>query len=223
MTPDIYDVLTYPQKGRNEKLNRALDNIGVNLIPFGKEKIFGVPVLGKGWSSVVIYGIFDNKESAIKIQRVDSNRISLEREATFLEVVNRYGIGPTLYYKGDGFLILEYLKGIPIREAPVRKEHIISFLEQCHKLDLLEIDHGQIQGGKHLIIGENCWIIDFEKTGYRTPKNVSSLISELFLKKTEFASRMRSQFCSSREELIEAVHTYKENFDLTSVLMRLPF
>jgi putative serine/threonine protein kinase len=221
MASDIYDVLNYPQRGRNETLKRALDTLGVELIPFGKEKIFGVPVLGKGWSSVVIYGIFGNKESAVKVQRVDSNRISLRREASFLEIVNKYGIGPIIYYKGKGFLIMEYLNGTPIREAPVRKEHIISFLEQCHKLDLLKVDHGQIQGGKHLIIGENCWIIDFEKTGYRTPRNVSSLISELFLKRTEFARRMKSQFGINREELIGATHKYKENLDLKSILTRL--
>ena len=223
MASDIYDILNYPEKGRNKTLERALEKLGVELIPFGKKEISGVPVLGKGWSSVVVYGMFNKKRVAVKIQRKDSPRISLGKEASFLRITNEYNIGPTLYYEGDNFLVLEYIDGKPIKEAEAKKEHVLSFLEQCHKLDLLRIDHGQIQGGKHLIIGEPCCIIDFEKAGYRTPKNVSSLISELFLKKTQFAQRMRSQFSIDEKELIEATHTYKKGLDLDLILNVLYF
>lgn len=219
--PDIYDVLCYPERGRNKKLKETFDNLGVDLIPFGEKRIFGVPVLGKGWSSVVVYGRFHNKKVAVKIQRTDSNRISLGREAFFLRITNRYRIGPHLYYEGDNFLILEYLDGIPIKKVPIRKSDILSFFEQCHKLDLLKIDHGQIQGGKHLIIGKKCWIIDFEKAGHRTPRNVSSFVSEVFLKKTKYAKEVTSAFRIDRERLIEATRQYKKTFDITSVLNAL--
>ena len=221
MTPDIYDVLNYPERGNPRKLKKTFDNLGIELIPFGKKRIFGVPVLGKGWSSVVIYGVFKDREVAVKVQRTDSNRISLQKEASFLKIVNKYNIGPTLYHGGENFLIMEYIKGVPIREAQVEKEHVLSFLKQCHNLDVLKIDHGQVQGGKHLLIGEKCWIIDFEKAGYRTPRNVSSLVSELFLKKTHFARRMKSTFHIDTDHLIEAVHTYKQGFDIEFVLNAL--
>ncbi len=221
MARDIYEILNYPQEGKNEILMEALENLGVELIPFGKKKIFGVPVLGKGWCSLVICGVFDNKKIAVKIQRKDSHRSSLRREASFLRVANKYGIGPTLYFEGSGFLMLEYLEGTPIRESIVKKREVLSFLDQCHVLDELKIDHGQIQGGKHLIVGKGCYIIDFEKAGYRTPRNVSYLISELFLKKTEFAQRMRSEFGTNIEGLIGAVQEYKQDFDLTLLLNAL--
>ncbi|KYK38882.1 MAG: hypothetical protein AYK18_00450 [Theionarchaea archaeon DG-70] len=213
MTPDIYDVLNYPQRKKNKELEHVFDNLGVELIPFGEKKIFGVPVLGKGWSSIVIYGMFRGKKAAVKIQRADSHRISLKREASFLRIVNEHEIGPVLYHEGENFLIMEYLEGIPIRETVIEKKHIISFFEQCNVLDLLKIDHSQIQGGKHLIVGEKCWIIDFEKAGYRTPRNVSSLISELFLKKTAFARELKARFCIDKDYLIAAIRQYKHCFD----------
>jgi putative serine/threonine protein kinase len=221
MAPDVRDVLNYPERGRNKNLEHIFDDLGVELTPFGEKKIFGVPVLGKGWSSIVIYGIYKKKEVAVKIQRTDSNRISLGREASFLRITNTYRIGPTLYYEGGSFLLLEYITGVPIRKTSAKKEDIVSFLEQCHRLDLLGIDHGQIQGGKHLIIGKKCWIIDFEKAGYRTPRNVSSLISEIFLRETENAYNLRSACTVNKPELIGAVREYKKTHDLTPVLRAL--
>jgi putative serine/threonine protein kinase len=204
MTLTVYDVLSYPERGRNRELERTFKHLGVELIPFGKNRISGIPVLGKGWSSLVVYGIFDNNKVAVKIQRKDSHRISLAREASILRVINNYGIGPLLYVEGNNFLILEYVDGDPVREAHIGREHILSFLEQCHQLDLLKIDHGQIQGGKHLLVGKKSSIIDFEKAGYRTPRNVTSLISELFLRRTE--------------RLIDATHNYKKNFDIRVIV-----
>jgi putative serine/threonine protein kinase len=218
VNPDIYSILNYPCKERNVQLERTLASLGITLLPFGKSTLWGVPVLGKGWSSIVVYGTQEEKEVAIKIQRKDSHRLSLSREALFLRMVNEKGIGPTLYHEGKDFLVLEYVEGVPLRDIPVQPVHVRSFLEQCHTLDLLTVDHGQIQGGKHLIIGEKCWIIDFEKAGFRAPQNVSSLVSELFLRKTEHASRMRSQFCTSPESLIEITREYKKTHDLTPLL-----
>lgn len=196
-------------------MKQELDTLGVELLPFGRKKIFGVPVLGKGWSSIVLYGLYNDRNVAVKIQRTDSNRISLGREAHFLKIVNNYNIGPTLYHQGENFLVLQYFKGTPIREAPAKKEHIKSFFQQCHILDLLKIDHGQIQGGKHLIINKKCHIIDFEKAGYRTPRNVSALVSELFLKKTAFARQLASSFSIDSPTVIKAAHQYKSTYDIT--------
>ena len=218
MTPDVFDVLNYPEKGRNTDLERTFKHLGVELIPFGENRISGIPILGKGWSSLVVYGIFHSKKVAVKIQRKDSHRSSLAREASILRIINSYGIGPLLYVEGNNFLVLEYVDGDPIREASIGKEHILSFLEQCHQLDLLKIDHGQIQGGKHLLIGKKSWIIDFEKAGYRTPRNVTSFISELFLKRTVFAQRMSLDYGINQEELREITHNYKKNFDINDIV-----
>lgn len=214
MAITIHDVLTYPKKGRNEELLRVLGDLGIELIPFGKKEIFGVPVLGKGWSSIVILGILREKKVVVKIQRTDSNRISLGREASFLKIVNSHGIGPTLYHEGENFLVMEYVAGNPIREVSVERGHVLSFLDQCHRLDLLGIDHGQIQGGKHLLIGEKCWIIDFEKAGIRTPKNVSSLISELFLR------TLKTQDIDPKK-IKETLSDYKKNNNIRPVLRAL--
>jgi putative serine/threonine protein kinase len=218
----IHDVLTYPERKRDTSLEEELDYTGVELIPRGTKKVYGIPVLGKGWSSIVIYGVYHGTGVAVKIQRKDSPRRSLQREAFFLNVVNKHQIGPQLYYAGDSFLILEYIHGTPIREADVEREHITSFLGQCHTLDMLKIDHGQIQGGKHLLVGDReCSIIDFEKAGYRTCQNVSSLMSELFLKKTQCAHRLRLRFGINKQDLITAVHNYKHGFDIKEIMQVL--
>jgi len=217
MPPDIYDILNYPHRERREELIHVFDDLGVNLEPRGEKKIFGIPVLGKGWSSLVIYGTYHGTDVAVKIQRTDSHRISLSREAQFLRTVNAQGIGPILYHEGPSFLILEYIRGDTIHETPIRKEHIFSFFHQCHQLDRLGIDHGQIQGGKHLIIGEKCWIIDFEKAGWRTPRNVTSLGSELLLKNTGTAKSMRDFFRVDRTSLVAAFSQYKRDYNMESI------
>jgi putative serine/threonine protein kinase len=221
MVHDIYDILDYPHEGTRTELVTQLDELGVTLMPKGKKNIFGIPVLGKGWSSLVVYGIYAEKEVAVKIQRRDSHRISLSREASFLRIVNAHGIGPTLYHEGLSFLLLEYIQGDIIHEASMNRTHVLSFFNQCHQLDRLSIDHGQIQGGKHLIIGEKCWIIDFEKAGWRKPRNVTSLGSELFLKKTDFARTIRELFGVDHHTLLTAFNQYKRDYNIDRILHKL--
>ncbi|MBU7030953.1 MAG: serine/threonine protein kinase [Theionarchaea archaeon] len=221
MPSDIYDVLSYPKRERNNELIREFNELGLTLLPQGQKRVFGIPILGKGWSSLVMYGKYHGREVAVKIQRRDSNRISLSREAIFLRLANAHRIGPTLLFEGTSFLILEYITGNVIHEASVKKEHILSFFRQCHLLDNMGIDHGQIQGGKHLIIGRKCWIIDFEKAGWRIPRNVNSLGSEVFLKKTRFAQSMRALFRVDRTTLISAFNEYKKDFNMDRILETL--
>lgn len=221
MPSDIYDVLSYPKREKNNELVQEFNELGLTLLPLGQKRVFGIPILGKGWSSLVIYGKYHDTEVAVKIQRRDSNRRSLSREAAFLKMVNAHGIGPILFHEGTSFLILEYITGDIMHEASVKKEHILSFFQQCHLLDSMGIDHGQIQGGKHLIIGRKCWIIDFEKAGWRIPRNVSSLGSEVFLKKTRFARSMRTLFRVDRTTLISAFNEYKKDFNMDRILKSL--
>ncbi|HIP84112.1 MAG TPA: serine/threonine protein kinase [Methanothermococcus okinawensis] len=146
-------------------------------------------VLGKGHRGVVFKGIYRNREVAIKVPRVDAKNTIYE-EGLILKEVNNLNIGPKLYIFSRDYLIMEYVKGITLKEYISRGEidreeylHIIKeVLKQCLRLDIHRIDHGEIQGGKHIIIRyPQVYLIDFGsgKVG-RTPCNFTSAVSLFF-------------------------------------------
>ena len=67
-----------------------------------------------------VYCIFN---LAIKIERKDSNAINrIKNEAKVLKIINNHNIGPRLFFKGDSFIVMEYIKG----------ERILDFIVGVH-------------------------------------------------------------------------------------------
>ena len=59
-----------------------------------------------------------------------------------------------------------------------------ALLNQCRKLDIMGIDHGQLSNlRKHAVIAEGRpWLIDFESAGTsRRPRNVTTAAQYLFV------------------------------------------
>jgi len=170
----------------------------------------------KGTTSLVFIGNTKGKKVIIKLERPDSPRKNFKREAEILKILEGKEITPRLVdygvFEGKEFLVREFAEGEPLLYATPQKKHLLQILEKTYQLDVLGIDHGQIQGGKHIIIGDNVWIIDFEKAGFRKPKNVTSAMAMIFLNNNVIAKRVREKFHLDQNflnSLREALREYK--------------
>ncbi|HIQ39185.1 MAG TPA: serine/threonine protein kinase [Methanothermococcus okinawensis] len=177
-------------------------------------------ILGKGHRGVVFKGLYKSKKVAIKVPRVDAKNTIYE-EGCILKEVNTLNIGPKLYVFSKDYLIMEYIEGISLKnyistEGIEREEYIKiikEVLKQCIRLDIHGIDHGEIQGGKHIIIRESSkvYIIDFgsAKIG-RTPRNFSSAVSLFFGK--SYIGRRTCEILNVSEVEIEKIRKFVRSY-----------
>jgi putative serine/threonine protein kinase len=195
-TPYIL-VLTYPRISLPAARSRIrqLERLGVEELIFeGRARIGRLGILGLGTVGVVVRARAGGAVLALKIRRTDANRPDMEQEARITSMANRLGIGPTVYGRTKDFMLMklldyveleEWLRGLHgqgTREAARIMVH--SILNQCRKLDIMGIDHGQLSNlRKHAVVAEGVpWIVDFESAGTRRkPKNVTTAAQYLFI------------------------------------------
>jgi len=195
-TPYI-NVLTYPKISLRSARSRIgqLKKLGVDELIFqGHARIGRLGVLGIGTVGVVVAARTGGELRALKIRRTDANRPNMEEEARIASLANKVRIGPTVYSHTKDLIVMKLLdyveleewlrslKGKGAREAARRMVH--SILNQCRKLDIMGIDHGQLSNlRKHTVVAEGVpWIIDFESAGTnRKPKNVTTAAQYLFI------------------------------------------
>ncbi|WP_457753575.1 serine/threonine protein kinase [Thermococcus sp.] len=183
----------------------------------------------KGTTSLIFIGRYREKRVIVKLERKDAPRKNFKREAEILKLLEGHEIAPRLIdyesFEGKDYLVRGFAEGEPLLYADVEKHHLIEIAKKAHKLDVLGIDHGQIQGGKHIIIGKSVWIIDFEKASTRRkPKNLTSAMAMLFLNENAISKRIREKFEINIEflsELRKALKEYKENRDIERILSLL--
>jgi putative serine/threonine protein kinase len=197
-------------KGYNEIIRNILnEEILKKLI---EEGIIFKEVVGKGHRGVVLRGEFDGKDVAIKIPRKDAPKNTTFHEGKMLEIVNKIGIGPKVYKYSNDYLITEFIDGVELRYYVENltkndKEKLLKIIEeilrQCFRLDLIGIDHGEIQGGKHILINKDnkAYIIDFDKADIRFLRNFTSAISLLF-GESPLSKRVREILDVSDEEVM---------------------
>ena len=118
----------------------------------------------------------------IKTKRKDSKAIGrIKNEGNWLRRLNKYGIGPRIYYFNDKFLICNFIRGERILDyfkkgsLDEKKKVIKEVLRQCRILDKLKVDKFEMHHPlKHVIIGRKVVLIDFERCKYSSkPKNVT--------------------------------------------------
>ncbi|QDA30345.1 serine/threonine protein kinase [Thermococcus indicus] len=179
----------------------------------------------KGTTSLIFCARLDEKNVIIKLQRPDSPRQNFAREAEIIRAVEPFRITPPLVaygvFEGLEYLVREFAEGEIIFHADLEKRHIFEIVEKTALLDRLGLDHGQIQGGKHVIVGERVWLIDFEKSGWRKPKNLTSAMAMVFLNDNHISRRVREKFGVDRaflEEMREEVRNYKRTGKLSGLL-----
>ena len=167
-----------------------------------------IDFVGKGHRGVVFKGIYidennnknnNNKNNknenkkiiALKVHRLNSKN-TIINEGNILLQTNKFSVGPKLYKYSENYLIMDYLEGINLKDYLYKSKNINkknlqnivhNTLKQCLKLDLHNIDHTEIQGGKHIIVGENGAIklLDFDKSKITSkPHNFTSAVSLFF-------------------------------------------
>ena len=199
LSPELFDIISYPRFNASEYLERIseIQSLGVkSIISRGRLKIGKLLIAGKGTVSLVLRSkSCDNKVCALKIRRIDSNRLDLHQEAQLHTTANTAGIGPKILAHTKNIILMEFIEGssiidwvnldIKTADSETILEIVSDILVQCHKLDKLHLDHGQLHYlNHHVIISESfrATILDFESASYlRRTSNVTSASNSLFL------------------------------------------
>ncbi len=226
-------VLCYPKASEAEVKGRIVElrEHGVKAVEFaGEASAFNVPVLGKGFVGVVVIAHLNGQRVALKIRRVDADRLGLQDEAQMLSKANAVQVGPRLIGVSSNFLLMQLIDGATLPEwldAHKEQAHVRGVvnevLEQCWRLDSAGLDHGELsKAPKHIIVDKQLqpWIVDFESASVnRKPANVTSICQFLFTSGGGVAKAVAEVLgARNREEIISALRTYKhdktrKNFD----------
>jgi putative serine/threonine protein kinase len=190
-------VLTYPRISLRSARARVkqMQGLGVTELVFeGHTRIGRLGILGLGTVGVVVRAVAGGRLCALKIRRTDANRPDMEDEVRITNLANRVGIGPEVYAHSKDMMLMKLLESQELSDwlksrrgrgtrADVRAL-IHSLLNQCRKLDIMGIDHGQLSNlRKHAVVADGVpWIIDFESASTeRRPRNVTTAAQYLFV------------------------------------------
>ena len=195
-TPYV-QVLTYPRISLRAARSRIrqLQKLGVDEVIFeGRAKVGRLGILGLGTVGIVVRARRGDIPCALKIRRIDANRPNMDEEVRITTLANRVGIGPEVYGHSKDMILMKLLDYLEIGDwvsnlagRGTRDEArymVHSLLNQCRKLDIMGIDHGQLSNlRKHAVVAEGRpWIIDFESSGTeRRARNVTTAAQYLFV------------------------------------------
>ena len=200
-SPIISKLISYPKLDLYEYHKRISDiyRIGVkDAILEGPTRLCELNILGKGHSGIVLkVNGYSEKNMALKIRRLDSRRKDSLNEVNNQKLANVIEIGPQIIDNTDDLILMELItgKGIsdwlddPSNFNLDNSKKIINIvneiLEQCYRLDVLNLDHGELTRiDKHVMVSEynQISIIDFESSSTkRKPSNVTSASQALLL------------------------------------------
>ena len=224
--PPYSDIWVYPKgtKAQIKSRIKELKSLGVESISFqGELQVGTINILGKGYVGIVVLGKLGRKKVAVKIRRNDSPRKNLKKEAKLLQITNRCGVGPKLIDFSKNFLVMEYLEGEKIgkwvsdsktklRSSQI-KTVIKKVLEDCYKLDMIGLDHGELSRmPKHVIVGKKITIIDFESSSMeRRVSNVTSATQAFFIGSGISKTVKRVYKIPEKKKIINVLRRYKQD------------
>ncbi|MCP8309167.1 MAG: serine/threonine protein kinase [archaeon] len=236
LVKELYvNVLCYPKPDFETAIKRIneLKLLKVKSVLFeGKIKIGKLGVVGKGCVSIVVKALTDFGVFALKIRRMDANRISMKREAEMHLMANSVNVGPKLFGVTENFLLMEFIEGYSILEWLKRIEEqsvervrkvLKELLDKCYALDKLGLDHGELSDPKkHVIISEKPVIIDFESASIsRRVANLTKIMQYLFIG-GPMAKKLRQILGIEDEKIIiDSIKNYKEEKDQENYLKLL--
>ncbi len=215
-------VLTYPYADEGEARRRIVELalLGVRRLSFeGPVELWGLRVLAKGTTSVVVKGEAFGIDVAVKARRLDANRPSLLAEAERLRLANRVGVGPRLLAASRNFLVWRYVEGVPLEEWALGAEPdelravARKLIEQALALDSVGLVHMELSRlGDHVLVTPTLGVVifDFETASTASSKsNVTQILQGLFVRESEVSRRFRLALGVTREEALEAARAYK--------------
>ena len=225
-TPYV-QVLTYPHISLREAKSRVrqLRSLGVEEVIFeGHAKVGRLGILGLGTVGIVVKARAKGTLFALKIRRTDANRPDMEEEVRITLLANRIGAGPDVFGHTRDMILMKLLEAKEISEwlKDIRgrgsrdevRAMVHSLLNQCRKLDIMGIDHGQLSNlRKHAVIAEGKpWLIDFESAGTsRKPRNVTTAAQYLFVGGAIAPAMRRAVGLRETESLKELLGRYKRD------------
>lgn len=218
-------VVCYPRANRAEIRERIneLDKLGVESVEFsGRSSAFTLRVIGKGYVGIVVAALVHGKKYALKMQRVDSDRESLEHEAELLSKANSVEVGPKFLAVSKHFLLMQLIEGDLLEawlqthnEKAIVRIILTEILEQCYRLDEIGLDHGELsKAPKHLLVdkSDKPFIVDFETASTkRNASNVTSVCQFLFQGNSDVCKAI-AQILGPRNKahLVAALRKYRK-------------
>ncbi|MBI5066370.1 methyltransferase [Candidatus Woesearchaeota archaeon] len=155
-----------------------------------KEEVTNISYFTKGKRGVIYKGKYKGEIVCIKVKRKESEAIErIKTEIKFIQALNRHGIGPTYLFSDEEFLVYRFIPGKYVEEffETAEKEKIrkvlLEVLKQCFIMDKLGINKEEMHHPvKHVIIGKQIKLIDFERCHYtEDPKNVSQFMQYIMM------------------------------------------
>jgi len=235
-------IIGYPKATKKQIKARIIElkKLGIQNVSFqGQSKIGSLSILGKGYVGIVVLARIQNKLVAVKIRRTDTSRTNMTKEAKFLKIANKTGVGPLWITKSKNFLIMEYLDGKKIgkwvnelkskRDAKLLKSIMQKILEDCYSLDVIGLDHGELSSiSKHVIIKKSkTTIIDFESAStQRRVSNVTSATQAICIGSGISKAVRKIYRLPSKNKIIKVLRSYKQeqnrqNFEKILEVLRL--
>ncbi len=223
----LLKVLCYPKPSiqcLNKRLSELKELNIAYIILQGPIKLHkDISVLGKGYASIVVKAVdFEDNVVAVKIRRVDSRRPSLVEEAENLALANSVNVGPRLLGFTENVIVYEFIEGVKIDSYIVNssdetvKNVLLSLLQQCFRLDMIGLDHGELSRPySHILVTNKNkpYIIDFESSSaLRRPSNVTSIIGSLIIKNGPLQEYIRGVLeINNLDKLVVLLRMYKKN------------
>ena len=219
-------IIGYPKATKKQIKTRIIElkKLGIRDVSFqGQTKIGSLNILGKGYVGVVVLSRIKNKLVAVKIRRTDASRINMVKEAKFLKIANKAGVGPLLIAMSKNFIIMEYLDGKKISEwvnelkskqdIKLLKSIMQKILEDCYSLDVIGLDHGELSTiSKHVVIGKSkTTIIDYESAStQRRVSNVTSATQAICIGSGISKIVRKIYRMPSKNKIIKILRSYKQ-------------
>ena len=210
----VLDILT-TNKVKEERAKRILSE----LVKKGQ-----LSYLGKGTNFVALLLKQNGNKMVVKIEKDEQcAKNAARKEAYFLSYLNKYRLGPKLYFYDENkrFLIEEFLEGDFIidfllkEEDPAKiREVVLKSLWKAYKMDEVGVVHGQLHLPKrHIIITSGGpRFLDFDKGAFsKKGKNLTQLVQFLFLNpRSAVRKRVLETFNLSDDDVIPLFNLLKE-------------
>lgn len=219
-----------------------LKKLGVQeLVLEGSSKVGKYGIIGRGCVSTVVKARLKSEEKivALKIRRVDANRVDMKHDYELQKFANSFGVGPVAISASKDLFAMEYVDSVRVgrwfqslktRSSKRYLQALIrDVLEQCFLLDLNGLDHGELSNPtKHVLILNSTdkpktAIIDYESASLnRRVSNLTSVSQFFFLGGWQSAKVQKilgltdpkSRF--SKKKVISSLRIYKEKPNRTA-------
>ncbi|HLD15682.1 MAG TPA: hypothetical protein VJB94_03840 [Candidatus Nanoarchaeia archaeon] len=175
--------------------------------------------LTKGKRGLIFVDYVNGKKVVIKKGNPKSAAINrIENEIEFLNILNKYKIGPKLLLYNEDSFTMEFVEGRLFDDwlkENYDKKVVVKIMKQCYLLDKLKINKFELTNPvKHIIIKDNNPVmIDFERCKRTlSPKNV-----------TQFVQFLRNRNLVKKEGLIQALKDYHNNSSINNFKKILNF